>query len=269
MTPAPPRTHPAVRGFDRAAAAYERARPDYPAAAVRRLARELGLGPRRTVVELASGTGKLTRALLPFGAAVVAVEPTRGMRAVFERTVPRVALLAGTAESIPLPARFAEAVVVAQAFHWFRPRAAVAEIARVLRPGGGLGILWNTRDESTGLSYGISRILARYRGRTPGNPGGEGSRGPGAGGRWRRAFERPASGFSRLSYRAFSHAQRLDRRGVVERVLSVSFVAALPASERRRVAEEVRALLDGVPPDRVEGTFAIPYRTDVYWAHRR
>lgn len=264
-----PRLHPAVRGFDRAAEAYERARPGYPAPAVRYLARALRLGRGRTVVELASGTGKFTRALRPTGAAIVAVEPTAGMRRVFARATPEVAVVAGTAEAIPFPNGFADAVVVAQAFHWFRPGAAVAEIARVLRPGGGLGILWNTRDESTGLSYGISRILARYRGRTPGNPGGEGSRGPGAGGRWRRAFERPASGFSRLSYRAFSHAQRLDRRGVVERVLSVSFVAALPASERRRVAEEVRALLDGVPPDRADGTFAIPYRTDVYWAHRR
>ncbi|MGI0071644.1 MAG: class I SAM-dependent methyltransferase [Thermoplasmata archaeon] len=105
------RLHPAVHGFDRAAGTYERARPDYPVAAVRFLGRALSLGPGRVVVELGSGTGKFTRALASLGVSRVAIEPTAGMRRVFAREVPDVAVLDGTAEAIPLPDPFADAVV--------------------------------------------------------------------------------------------------------------------------------------------------------------
>jgi len=269
VTRPPTRLHPAATGFGRVAEAYERARPGYPAAAVRCLARALALGPRRTVVELACGTGKFTRALAPLGCAVVGVEPSPGMRAVFERTVPRVAVIAGTAEAIPLPTAIADAVVVAAAFHWFRPGEALREIARVVRPGGGLGLVWNTRDDSDGLSRRISEILRRYRGATPRNPGAEGTRGSPRGAVWDRWFRRPDGPFSPLRYRAFRHSQRLDRTGVVERVLSVSFIAVLPASERHRIVREVRGLLDRPPGGGSRRSFVLPYRTDVYWARHR
>src|SRR3954463_6409624 len=110
-----------ARSFDALAAEYERGRPGWPAAALDAMADRLGLHASSTVLDLAAGTGKLTRLLVPRFATVIAVEPLDGMRAVLERVVPGVRALAGTAESIPLEDASVDAVVVAEAFHWFDP----------------------------------------------------------------------------------------------------------------------------------------------------
>jgi SAM-dependent methyltransferase len=253
------RTPAAVRAFDRAAELYEQGRPDYPVAALRHLGRVLALGPGRTVVELGSGTGKFTRALEFLGAARLAVEPSPGMRRVFARTVPQVPVLPGNAEAIPLPASFADAVVAAQSFHWFRPRPAVREIARVLRRGGGLGLVWNIRDESVGWSHRLTEIFDRYGWWVP----------RARERRWRPVFERADSPFGPLHRRVFRHTQVARPETFVARVLSVSVIAALPGSERRRVAREVRALLASDPATRGRMRLTMPYRTEVYWAYRR
>jgi len=263
------RLHPSVRGFDRAADAYERGRPDYPADAIALLARRLGLRPGATVVDLASGTGKFTRAIRGTGATVVAVEPTRGMREVFARAVPDVAVLPGTAEAIPLPDRFADAVVVAQAYHWFRPGPATREIARVLRPHGGLAIVWNTRDDRAPISHAISEIVDRYRRGTPPGPGVSRRTPDRRSGRWRAAFDRSDCPFGPLRHRAFAHSQLLDPTSLVDRVLSVSYVAIQRPPERRRIAAEVRALFPEPRRGRRTRTVRLPYRTDVYWTRRR
>ncbi len=261
------RTHPIARGFDRAAETYERGRPDYPAEAVRCLGRALRIGPGRTVVDLGAGTGKFTRALAPLGAARIAVEPMAGMRRVFERTVPDVPVLDGTAERIPLPRGFADAVVCAQAFHWFRPRPALREIRRVLRPGGGLGLVWNTRDESVGWSRRLSEIVAAERGGAP-------VWREATGRRYRRvvlarAFSEKGTGFRPLEHRAFRHFQEGTPSMFVERTLSVSTIAVLPAAERRAVSEKVRRLLATDPVTRGRRTIRLAYRTDVYFSRLR
>ena len=249
-----PRVHPAVRGFDRAAPTYERGRPGYPEAAVRYLARELGLRPGRTVVELASGTGKFTRALRPTGATIVAIEPTRGMREEFSRQLPDLPVLDGVAEAIPVPDRFADAVVSAQAFHWFRPRPALREIARVLVPGGGVGLLWNRRDESVEWVHGLTRIVDRYGWKVPRTR----QR------RWRRLFEEKAVPFTALRTRSFPFAQRLTPSSIVERFLSVSCIAVQAPSTQRKIAEEIREVIRRDPRTRGRASFDLPYRTDVY-----
>jgi len=254
-----PRTHPAVQGFDRTADLYERGRPDYPAAAVRWLGGVLALHRGTTVVELGSGTGKFTRALRPLGAARVAVEPTAGMRTVFDRTVPEVPVLDGTAEAIPLPDGFADAVVAAQAFHWFRPRPTVREIARVLRPGGGLGLVWNRRDESIPWVRRLSELYDPYVHRVPRTRGQ----------RWRPVLAGPGSPFGPLKERTFRHVHAAPPALVVERVLSVSAVAVLPARERRRIASAVRELLAHDPATRGRRRVTFPYRTNVYWTRLR
>ena len=134
--------------FDNTAAAYEFGRPEYPEAAIDWW-HERGAYPAGGVVlDLAAGTGKLTRCLLDRECDVIAVEPLANMRAEFVRVLPNVPIHDGTAESIPLADHSVNTVFVAQAFHWFDGQLALAEIARVLRPGGGLGMIWNDDDAS-------------------------------------------------------------------------------------------------------------------------
>ena len=136
-----------AQSFGDVAEAYQQARPTYPAAAVDWV---LAAAPGHDVLDLAAGTGKLTRTIVAAGANVTAVEPLDGMRAQLQAAYPDVPVHAGTAEQIPLDDDSVDAVLVGQAFHWFDHDAALDEIARVLRPGGVLGLLWNIRDDSIG-----------------------------------------------------------------------------------------------------------------------
>ena len=113
----------------------------------RRSARTAGLAPGRRVCDLAAGTGKLTRLLAEAGADVIAVEPVPGMREELKAAVPSADVRDGVAEDIPLDDGMVDLVTIAQAFHWFRFDEAVAEIHRVLAPGGSVAILFNERDE--------------------------------------------------------------------------------------------------------------------------
>jgi SAM-dependent methyltransferase len=238
----------AATGFARAADAYERGRPDYPPAAVAWLAQRVGLRAGATVVDLAAGTGKLTRALLTTGADVVAVEPVAAMRAALPAAAPA---LDGTAEAMPLPAGSADAVTVAQAFHWFDGDRALDEIHRVLRAGGGLGLVWNRRDLDHPVQAGLHELMAPFRRSTPAH----------AAGVWREIFGRTTL-FGPLEERTFAHVQRLDGQGLADRVGSVSFVAALPAAERAPVLDRARALAGG-------GEVELPYACEVSVCFRR
>ncbi|HEX2902405.1 MAG TPA: class I SAM-dependent methyltransferase [Jatrophihabitans sp.] len=131
------------RSFGQQADRYERYRPGYPAEAVDFA---LAAGHPGHILDLAAGTGKLTRALLHRAELVTAVEPDPEMRAVLADRLPGVQALAGSAERIPLPDASVDAVLVGQAFHWFDRPAADRELARVLTPGGLVGLLWNFPD---------------------------------------------------------------------------------------------------------------------------
>src|SRR5918997_6270384 len=137
------RVHDRASSFDGAAERYERGRPGWPEAAIDAVRDRLRLTRDSSVLDLAAGTGKLTRQLVPHFAEVIAVEPLDGMRAVLERAAPGARALAGTAEAIPLGDESVDAVFVAEAIHWFDPPRAVDEIARVLRPGAGVAVLYN------------------------------------------------------------------------------------------------------------------------------
>ena len=252
------RTHAAVAGFDRAAGAYERGRPGYPTAAVAYLRSALDVRPGDRVVELGAGTGKFTRALAGWDARLIAIEPTEGMRSVFHRELPKVSLIAGTAEAIPLRSEQARAVVVAQAFHWFREPEALEEIGRVLAPRGALGLVWNLRDESLAWTAALGRLIESESGGIPRTRDR----------RWVEAFA-SAPAFDALEERTFPHAQRLTPEGVVDRVLSISAIGLLPPDRREEVAERVRALLDADPQTRGRPEVELPYRTEVYVARRR
>jgi ubiquinone/menaquinone biosynthesis C-methylase UbiE len=144
-----------ARSFGAAVDVYERARPGYPDAAVDWLVPE----GARTVLDLGAGTGKLTRALAARVAEVIAVEPLEEMRTKLAWALPDVKALAGTAEEIPLPDDSVDAITVAQAWHWVDPELATAEAARVLRPGGTLGLIWNRRDEEVGWVERVGKVM--------------------------------------------------------------------------------------------------------------
>ena len=249
----------AARGFETGAEAYERGRPDYPAAAIDLLASELRLGPGSTIVDLAAGTGKLTRGLIRTGAHLVAIEPVSGMRAQLVRAVPAAETLAGTAEAIPMAAGSADAVLVAQAFHWFDTPAAAREIHRVLRPGGGLGVIWNVWDDSVDWVAGMQRLVGAHRGDTP-------QRRTSA---WREQLL--ATGlFTPLSDATFANLVHGSVDILLARTASISFIAALPEAERAKVLEEVRALVSDECAGASEpGRLAMPYVTQVTWGLTR
>jgi SAM-dependent methyltransferase len=239
--------HPATKGFA-AADVYERGRPDYPAAAIAKIVERLGLRPGRTVLDLAAGTGKLTRLLVPSGANVVAVDPMHEMRAELERRVPGVATLNGTAERIPLADAYCDAVTVGQAFHWFDAAQALQEIHRVLRPGGGLALIWNARDERDPLQAAISEIVDPLEGDTPRRKHGS----------WKTLLA--GSGLFERSERVlFEHLQPVDEQRLVERVVSISFIAAAEPHVRADVEERVRALARNA-----DEPLQLSYMTELY-----
>jgi ubiquinone/menaquinone biosynthesis C-methylase UbiE len=241
----------AARGFEAGAASYELARPGYPDAAIQLLVDRLGIGAGTRVCDLAAGTGKLTRRLVELDADVVAIEPVAGMRAQLEQAVPGVKVLEGTAEAIPLDDASVDVVTVAQAFHWFDAPAALEEIARVLRPGGALAILWNERDEATPWVAEMSRII-RWHERTV-------SRYQHVA--WADIVARSAR-FTPLQEETVPWDQPLTRELLGERVRSISYIATMPGPERERHVADVVALVSRRPEP-----FPLPYLCRVQWAH--
>jgi SAM-dependent methyltransferase len=238
-----------ARSFDRAAAEYERTRPDYPPAVLE----ALPLGEDAEVLDLGAGTGKLTRVLTPRYRRVVAVEPLDGMRAILERVVPAAESRAGSAEAIPLPDASVDGVFAGQAFHWFANDQAIAEIARVLRPGGVLALIWNSPDDDrpSPLPEGYQAYLKElhdaglsiFEGAPP----------------WQDVIAHGP--FGEVHEAAVPHDHVLDRAGVLDNARSVSWIASLPDDEREAVLQRLDELLS-------DGPFAIPNRANAMWAVR-
>ena len=251
--------HPlAARGFEAAADAYERGRPTYPAEAVATLVERLDLGPGRTVLELGAGTGKLTRLLVPSGAEILALEPVAGMRARLADATPQARIIDGTAEEIALPGASVDAVVAAQAFHWFDAVRALSEIHRVLRAHGRLALAWNVRDESVPWVGTLGDLLRQHEGTEPHV---EDSR-------WRESLARCAL-FEPFRTVSFRHVQQLTPAGLVDRVASVSYIAALDPADKADVLASVGELLREDPETAGRDVVDLPYTTELMWAVRR
>ena len=230
-------TDPAA-SFGPVADIYERGRPPYPAAALDWL---LPSGTPR-VIDLGAGTGQLTRLIRQRGLPVTAVEPSPGMRAQLATSVPGVPVVDGSAESMPLTAGSADAVLVAQAWHWVDPARAVPEVARVLAPGGRLGLLWNVRDDRADWVRRLDEIIGNRDGRSD----------------LEAVIGAP---FGPARHESFAWTHRLGASTLLDLVASRSAVILLPPDERAALLREVRQLI-ATHPELVGRTeFALPFVT--------
>ncbi|MCP9489214.1 MAG: class I SAM-dependent methyltransferase [Solirubrobacteraceae bacterium MAG38_C4-C5] len=247
----------AASGFA-AADAYQRGRPSYPKEAIDRLLGALQLSESSRVLDLAAGTGQVGRALRGRVGVVTAVEPAAAMRAELAGDLPpEVVALEGTAEAIPLPNGAVQGVVVGEAFHWFDVPRAAREIARVLTDDGGTALLWNVPTWTTADTPWLEdfrRIVAEHRRAAGAYPAGEN--------RWREQLDATRL-FEPLVDHEVPHRHVLGVGDFLALVASWSWIANLPRTQQTAVLTDVEALM------RSEKQVVIPYRTEVYWTHRR
>ncbi|MFT4211756.1 MAG: class I SAM-dependent methyltransferase [Microbacterium sp.] len=236
------------RSFGAVAGVYESGRPEYPAEAVAWLLEPLGVGAPR-VIDVGAGTGKLTRAVEAAGAVVTAVDPDVEMLAELRRRSPRIETLVGTAEAMPVADACVDAVVSGQAWHWVDPVAAAAEAARVLRPGGVLGLIWNVRDDRDPDVRRLTAIMHDSAAEALVASGGP-------------VAHPPFPGFER---RTWEWTRPMSRRQLRDMVASRSSVITATAPVRDRILAEVDALFDEVS---VDERLALPYCTEAFRTRR-
>ncbi|MGR2751274.1 class I SAM-dependent methyltransferase [Agromyces arachidis] len=245
--PADPATRAAARSFGAAASVYAAARPGYPVEAV-----AWSVDGARRVLDLGAGTGRLTEALVALDLDVVAVDPVEEMLEELEVRVPGVPRILGTAEDIPIEDASVDAVVAGQAWHWFVPERAVPEIARVLRPGGTLGLVWNSRDTSVGWLREAGAIM---RERHDASAGVE-------------AYARVGRPFGPLEEHRVDWVERMTRARFLDLVRSRSHFITADESEQRAVIAAIETLLDTHPDVAGAGELAVPYVTRCFRARR-
>ncbi|HEY8584866.1 MAG TPA: class I SAM-dependent methyltransferase [Capillimicrobium sp.] len=240
--------HPQAAAFSGVADAYERGRPGYPSS----LAGLLGLAAGVEVLDLGAGTGKLTRALAASGATVTAVEPLEQLRSRIGAEAATV--LDGTAEAIPLADASVDVVAVGEAWHWFDHARAADELARVLRPAGTVGLVWQEADPEhlPAWTAEVEAVLAPLQ---AGHP----AFGPDDAGR-PVLDAHPA--FDGLRRHRLEHVHETDHEGVIAVIASFSYVAALEGHERQSLLGRLASI---VPP----GPLRLPYLTDVWLTRRR
>ena len=244
-------------GYQLAAEDYERVRPSYPTPALGALADALDLGPGRTVAEVGAGTGKFTRLLALTGARVFAVEPVAAMRERLAGLLPQVRVVDGLAEATGLPDRSVDAVVAAQAWHWFDPAAALCEAERITHQDGRLGLVFNTLDENVPWVAEYSQVYRQWR--TESVP-------EHRDGAWRLFFDK-VPGWTALEERHIANPYPTDREGVLGQALTSSVISTLDPDQRGKVRRQLEEVLDRHEESRGE-RIEIPYVTDVYWTSR-
>jgi SAM-dependent methyltransferase len=240
--------------FGAAADHYEAARPDYPFEAVAWMLEDLPHGSRR-IADVGAGTGKLTRVLVAApDAEVVAIDPDAGMLAKLRESVPGVPTFTGTAEHLPLPDSTLDAVVLGQAWHWVDPAAASAEIGRVVRSGGALGLIWNIRDEREEWVRRLTEIMHSSSAENMVN--GPTSQGP-----------QIAAPFGRVEIERWEWVRPMTRAQVHRMADSRSHLITASDAERRRIHDEMDTLFDtlGLHDD---ATIGLPYVTTAFRAVR-
>ena len=263
---APPVHSAAVAGYtssntDR----YDRGRPEYALESVNMLLEKADFHSKESVVlELGAGTGKFTRqlerALKGTQTKIIASEPLDSMREQLVKAIEEgIEVLGCQAESIPLSDQTVDLVIAAQAFHWFANNKALQEIHRVLKPGGNLALIWNVRDNQIEWIAALEKIIYRYYEEDV--PRQQSMK-------WKDVID-AFSGFRDLQLTSLHHNQSGPLEMVVDRVLSISFIASLSEEEKKVVAEEVTKLVENHPDTKGLMTYTVPYYTNIYWCKKR
>ncbi len=252
----PERWRTRASSFGPAAAVYDRVRPPYPVEALEWALRPAGPAPLR-VLDIGAGTGILTRLLLSLGHTLIAVEPDVDMMQRLGETAPAARALTGRAESIPLPDTSLDAAMAGQAYHWFDRDPAHAELARVIRPDGVFGAIWNVRDESIPWVAEYSRIV-------------EGDRAPDGTGADASGAQKPDFGsqFGPVDVAEFRHAVGHTPATLVDLLRSRSTYLTATPQQRTALEAEVTELAATHPDLSGRDAFPLPYRTLVYRATR-
>jgi SAM-dependent methyltransferase len=238
--------------FGAQAGAYESGRPDYPRAAVAWLLDPvMTSGARPRVADVGAGTGKLARVAIDLGARVVAVDPDAAMHEALRSAVPGVPTHVGTSEQLPLLDASMDAVILGQAWHWVEPVAGSREVARVLRPGGVLGLIWNIRDESTPWVRRLTEIMRASRAErvlADGDPV-------------------VAEPFGPLEQEQWTWVRSMTRQKLLDMARSRSYVITASDDERARIEDGLAELFDEVGAVG-DGVVDLPYVTRAYRAIR-
>jgi SAM-dependent methyltransferase len=233
--------------FGQAVGAYDRGRPEYPARAIDWILDHARVPSRgAVVVDVGAGTGKLTRSFENRDATLIAVEPDGLMRERLAQNVPVAQVRAGSAEALPLEDASADLVTFGQAWHWVDVPAASAEVARVLRPGGSLALIWNQRDQRTDWVARLGEIM-----------------GSSAAEQYDTAHPLLGEPLHRADHAEFAWENPLDAEQLIAMVASRSYIIALPQSDRDLLLARVRELVDTHPDLRGRTTFTMPYVTFV------
>jgi SAM-dependent methyltransferase len=227
----PPHRYATAFG-ETAAAAYDSGRAPY----VPEVVSALGIEPGARVLDLAAGTGLLSEALDGAGYDVVAIEPLAEMRGRLVARLGPERVLDGSAEAIPLAAESVDAVTVGDAFHWFDPEPAAAEIHRVLKAGGVLGLVWRWTDWSQvggppDWAKTVGARLDELRGDHPGFSADQG----------RDGIDRHG-GFAPWASEEVTFSLPRNRASLAAQLESISYVAVLPPDERTALVDELASL---------------------------
>lgn len=233
-----------AESFQHGADGYDRHRPGYPERSVRWL-RGAASAPQ-DVLDLGAGTGKLSAALMALGDRVTAVDPSADMLRVAAERMPQLTTIVGSGEQIPLPGASVDLVTVAQAWHWMDEELATREVVRVLRPGGRLGLIWNSRDESIPWVAALSTAMNAELNTAAFVP-------------------TLGAGMTVLGRKVERWTQRTDRGGILKLATTRSYYLVASESERAAMIARIEAVLDAHPETRA-ATILLPYVTESWLA---
>jgi len=256
----------AQKGFEKNIDFYENARPSYPLEAISILETVLELIPGEShVIDLGAGTGKFTRLLLNGNYHLTAIEPSAAMRDKFSQILPTVPILDGNSWNIPIPSESQDAVVCAQAFHWFANLNTLKEVHRVLKSGGRFGMIWNSQDREKKKWVGeMIDYKEQYEMNSPQYRLGL----------WKKVWEEEEAKclFSPLQFQSIQHSVQTTKELIRQRVLSSSYIACQEQKVQQEISQKIVDILEAnaneIEYDK-NGLVTFPYSTDIFWCKKK